>query len=327
MKRSTGLGLAGCMVLGLVAGCGGGSTSAKSASSGTAGSPAEVVPSSTHVVMVMEENQSYATVAGNTKDWPNYNALIAKGALPTNYFADVHGSIADYFLLTTGEIVTENDGSTAVYNVDNIARRLLAAKMPFRVYAEGITQGYLGGDTGLYVIRHDPFAMLSDVADAPKVADAVLTPFAQFATDVANNTLPEFSFIVPNIDDDAHSASPQQADTWLQTNVVKPLAANPAFQTGGDGVLIVDFDEGALNDPTNGGGQVAPVFWGPNVKVGYRQTSPTMYRHESMLRTVMELLGLPNPMGGAATAPDMGEFFVQKTAAKSGSGTASGAGS
>ncbi len=35
----------------------------------------------------------------------------------------------------------------------------------FRIYAEGITQGYVGGDTGLYLIRHNPFAMLSDVAE------------------------------------------------------------------------------------------------------------------------------------------------------------------
>ncbi len=299
--------------MGLMTACGSGGMS--SAQGGSSTASAEKVPTSHHVVLVMEENQSYSTVAGNTKDWPNYNALIAKGALPTNYYANIHGSIADYFLLTTGEVLTDNDGLTKVWNVDNIARRMIAAGVSFRVYAEGITQGYLGGNTGLYVIRHEPFAMLSDVADNPKEAQAVIWPFTQFATDVAKGNLPEFSFIVPNIDDDAHSGTPQQADTWLEANVVKPLASYPAFQTGGDGVLIVDFDEGALSDNTNGGGHVAPVLWGPLVKAGYRQTSTTFYQHQSMLRTIMELLGLPNPMGQAANAPDMGEFFVQPKAA------------
>ena len=54
-------------------------------------------PLSKHVVMVMEENQSYSTVIGNTSVWPNLNALIGQGALPTNYYADAHPSIGNYF--------------------------------------------------------------------------------------------------------------------------------------------------------------------------------------------------------------------------------------
>jgi hypothetical protein len=179
----------------------------------------------------------------------------------------------------------------------------------FRVYAEGITQGYIGGDTGLYVIRHNPFAMLSDVAGSTTVANAVIWPFTQFTTDLANGQLPQFSFIVPNLDDDAHNGTPQQADAWLQSNVVAPLSDNLAFQPAGDGVLIVNFDEAATSDTTYGGGHVSPVLWGPIAKSGYRQTSATVYQHESMLRTIMELLQLANPPGAAAHAPDMMEFF------------------
>lgn len=267
---------------------------------------------SKHVVMVMEENQGYATVVGNTTDWPNLNSLIANGALPTNYYANTHPSIGNYFMLTTGQILTNNDSSTTVWNVDNLARRLLAAGISFKVYAEGITQGYVGGDTGLYVIRHNPFAMLSDVASNAQVANAVIWPFSQFASDLASDALPEFSFIVPNVDDDAHNGTPLQADTWLQTNVVAPLSNHSAFAAGGDGILIVGFDEALDTDTTNGGGHVSPVFWGPNVKVGYTQTSTTLYQHPSMLLTVMQALQLTNPPGAAAGAPSMAEFFVQK---------------
>ncbi len=260
----------------------------------------------------MEENQSYSTVVGATTVWPNLNALIAHGALATNYYADSHPSIGNYFMLTTGQLLTTDDNSTQVFNVDNIARRMLSAGVTFRVYAEGITQGYTGGNTGLYLIRHNPFAMLSDVASNQQVANQVLWPFSQFATDLANNALPDFSFIVPNVDDDAHDGTPQQADTWLQTNIVAALSANAAFQSGGDGLLIVDFDEALDTDITNGGGHVSPVLWGPNVKSGYTQASTTLYQHESMLRTVMEALSLPNPPGTAANAPSMTEFFVQQ---------------
>ncbi|MGA2417431.1 MAG: alkaline phosphatase family protein [Candidatus Sulfotelmatobacter sp.] len=229
-------------------------------------------PLSKHVVLVMEENQSFDTVVGNSNVWPNLNNLIRNGALPTNYYANSHPSIGNYFMLTT----------------------------------------YVGGNTGLYLIRHDPFAMLSDVASNPQVANETIWPFSQFATDLANGTLPEFSYIVPDVDDDAHNGTPQQADTWLQTNVVVPLSNFSAFQLGGDGVLIVDFDEAADSDSTNGGGHVAPVLWGPIVKVGYMQTSAALYQHQSMLRTMVEALQLANPPGAAASAPEMSEFFVQK---------------
>jgi phospholipase C len=126
-------------------------------------------------------------------------------------------------MLTTGQVLTTNDDSTSVWNVDNMARRMLAGNVTFKVYAEGIHQGYLGGNTGNYVIRHNPFAMLSDVAGNTQVATQVIWPFSQFAADVAANALPEFSFIVPAINDDAHSGTEEQADTWLQDNVVKQL--------------------------------------------------------------------------------------------------------
>jgi acid phosphatase len=269
-------------------------------------------PQSSHVVLVMEENQSYATVVGNTNDWPSLNNLMSNGALATNYYANSHPSIGNYFMLTTGQLLTTDDSSTTVWNVDNLARRMLASGASFRIYAEGITQGYLGGNTGLYLIRHNPFAMLSDVADNQQVANQCIWPFSQFAADLANGTLPEFSFIVPDVDDDAHDGTPLQADAWLRANVIAPLSNSSAFASGGDGILIVEFDEAADSDTANGGGHVSPVFWGPKVKVGYTQTSTTVYQHQSMLRTVMEALRLSNPPGDAASAPSMSEFFLQK---------------
>ena len=263
---------------------------------------------SRHIVMVMEENQSYATVVGDSA-WPNLNGLISNGALATNYYANSHPSIGNYFMLTTGQLLTTDDSSRKVWDVDNIARHMLAANVPFRIYAEGISQGYVGGNTGAYLIRHNPYAMLSDIADNPQVANQTIWPFSQFATDLANGTLPEFSYIVPDVNDDAHNGSPHQADLWLQTNVVIPLSNSPAFATDGDGLLVIDFDEADDSDDTNGGGRIACVFWGPVAKTGYTQTSTTLYQHQSMLRTLMDELGLSNPPAAAATAPSMSEFL------------------
>jgi phosphatidylinositol-3-phosphatase len=293
-----------------VAGCGGGSGSNPPFAGPSPGGGS--VPSSRHVVVVMEENQAYETVVGDTMLWPNLNKLITQGALATNYYANTHLSIGNYFMLTTGQILTRDDNSTKVWDVDNIARRMIAAGVSFRIYAEGATQGYIGGNTGQYVVRHNPFAMLSDVAGSPAEAKKYIWPFTQFASDAANNALPQFSFIIPNVVDDAHSGTPLRADAWLQSKVVGPVSGTSAFKPGGDGILIVDFDESLTTDVTNGGGHVAPVLWGPVVKAGYRQSSTILYQHQSMLATMMAALDLPNPPGGAASAPLMSEFFMQK---------------
>jgi phospholipase C len=259
----------------------------------------------------MEENHSYNSVVGSS-NWPYLNRLIGQGALPQNYYANIHPSIGNYLMLVTGQLLTTNDGSRTIWNVDNLARRMLAAGDTFRVYAQDITRGYLGRRTGAYVSIIDPFVMLSDVADNPRVADQCIWPFTQFENDLNANSLPEFSYIVPDLKDDAHSGTAQKADDWLETYVIIPLSTDPAFQSGGDGILIVLFDEGAFTDLAHGGGHIAPVFWGPKVKAGYTQQSTTIYQHQSMLRTVLQALGLSDTLGAASTAPSMGEFFVQK---------------
>src|SRR3569833_3262206 len=203
----------------VICACGGSASISSNPSPTPTQTPAPAgIPTNKHVVLVTEENQSYASVAGNAA-WPHLNALVKAGALANNYFADAHPSIPNYFMLTSGQTLTFDDSSTKVWNVDNIARRMLSAKMSFKNYAEGINQGYIGGNTGLYVIRHNPFAMLSDVAGNAQCANQVIQPFSQFTSDAANKTLPAFSFVVPDIIDDAHSSTPHAAGNWLLSNV------------------------------------------------------------------------------------------------------------
>ena len=116
------------------------------------------------------------------------------------------------------------------------------------------TQGYLGGNTANYVQRHNPFVWYSDVANSVTEQDNMY-PFTQFAVDLANNSFQNFSYIVPNLLDNAHGTGTQtsaslmaSADSWLQTNIGPLLTApNGPFQPGGDGILIVVFDEAEQN--------------------------------------------------------------------------------
>src|SRR5690349_8611763 len=84
------------------------------------------MPSSQHVFVVVEENHSYSSVIGNSS-MPYLNSLAAKYGLATQYYANTHPSIGNYFMLTTGQIVTNNDSYTGTINVDDVVKHLQTA--------------------------------------------------------------------------------------------------------------------------------------------------------------------------------------------------------
>jgi len=261
-------------------------------------------PTFAHVVLVVEENHSYGDVINNSS-MPYLNSLASQYGLATQYFANAHPSLPNYLMLTTGQMEATTDTFTGTIDDDNIVREFVNAGKSWKAYLESIpSPGYLGGDSGLYVKRHDPFAYLSDLQNSSTQA-ANLVPFTQFASDMANNALPQYSFIAPNLNDDAHNGTLAQADSWLETNIA-PLIANSAFQSSG--LLVIVFDEGDQSDINHGGGQVACVLIGTKVKPGYKST--TFYQHQSLLRLIMASSAVDNFPGAAANAPGMTEFFA-----------------
>jgi phosphatidylinositol-3-phosphatase len=258
-----------------------------------------------HVFIVVEENHSYSSVIGSA-NMPYLNGLATTFAYARGYYANTHPSIGNYFMLTAGQIITNDDSFSGEVTADNIIRHLVKAGKSWKEYSENLPfVGYTGGNTHGYVQRHNPLSYFSDVRDSRRQAQN-LVPFAQFATDLANHELPSYSFIVPNNDDNAHDTPLAQADAWLQMNI-DPLIQSSDFNTPGGGLLIIVFDESARSDAVSGGGHVLWVVVGPDVKRGF--TSATCYQHESTLRFMSGAIGLTDFPGAAGTAIDMGEFI------------------
>jgi acid phosphatase len=269
------------------------------------GGGASGIPQFQHVVLVVEENKNYSSVLGDSTAAPYFHLLSKSNGLATQYYANTHPSIGNYFMMTTGQIITNDDSWHGTVTDDNIVRELVAAGKTWKAYAEDLPSvGYLGyGETGNYAARHNPVIYFSDVRNDSTQARNVV-PFTQFAADLAAGTLPNFSLVVPNLCNDAHDCSVATADAWLAAHMA-PLVASPAFQQ--DGLLIVVFDE-AGNDNTNGGGRVVWTALSPKMKPDYEST--TLYQHESTLRLVLEALGVQALPGAAASAPGMTEFFA-----------------
>ena len=261
------------------------------------------VPVSSHVFLVMEENHSYSSVIGNSS-MPYLNSLANQYGLATQYFANTHPSIGNYFELTTGQIITNNDGYSGTVSADNVVRHLLTAGKSWKSYAESLPSiGYIGGDVYPYAKHHNPFTYFTDVINSQNERDN-LVPFTQFAGDLKNNQLPQYTYIVPNMLDDAHDGTLAQADSWLKTNIA-PLIGSSTFQ--GSGILVIVFDESFDSDTQHGGGQIAMLVISPAAKKGHKST--TFYQHQSTCRLLMQGLGLTSFPGACESAPQMVEFF------------------
>lgn len=318
------------LVLNFACGSGG------SGSSATGGGGSSTPPVSYSFVAVLPlENTGFSEVIGDTTDAPFLNSLInyqgsnpsAPGALATNYFADAHPSIGNYFMMTTGQLVNTDDtfnptSSGYPATVDNVVRELIAAGKTWKVYAESLPSvGYTGGDVVPYLERHNPLSYYSDVVGNPQQS-ANIVPFTQFAADLnagpagTLGNLPNYAFIAPNSQDDGEScdSGPSSciaaADSWVQSNI-GPLLQTPAFQQSG--LLIITWDEGALTDTSNGlggsgGGHVATILLGAGIKAGYQQQTANVYDHASLLRLTMDSLGLTTQLPISNATP-MSEFF------------------
>jgi hypothetical protein len=67
---------------------------------------------------------------------------------PPRTMPNTHPSIGNYFRLTTGKIITNNDGYKVTVIADNIVRHLLSAGKTWKEYTEELPSiGYTGGDT------------------------------------------------------------------------------------------------------------------------------------------------------------------------------------
>jgi len=285
---------------------------------------AQTLPSFGHVVIVLGENQAYKT-SYNPKNMPYLTSLANAYGLGTNYYSDTHPSIGNYLNLATGNIITDNDSETPKtlpVSDNNIALEVQNAGLTWKDYVENLPaiHGCGGLKSGTYYVRHDPLEYMTTI----NTETENFVCFSQFATDLANHNLPNFSWLVPNGCDDAHDCSVKTFDNWLKTEIA-PLVASSYFQTGGDGLLIIVFDENndtgspdcqTLTDGQGCGGQVELVVVSPLSKKGYKSPGGDShnynksYEEGNILRTMAQGLGLPTSNLGAATVDiPMADFF------------------
>jgi phospholipase C len=242
-----------------------------------------------HVVVIVEENKPSSMIVGNP-DAQYINSLAAEYTLATGYQAVTHPSLPNYLALTSGSTAGITDdcnppGGSCTAAVASIADRIQGSGRSWKMYAEGMPAPCIPENSGRYAVKHNPFLYYPAVTADHSSCTRHDVPFTQFAGDLSGkSTLPDYSFISPDLCNDMHDCSVATGDAWLAAEVPRILAS-PAF-TQQNSLLAITWDEGTGVDNT-----VSAILAGPAAKKGH--TSSTAYTHYSLLRTIELAWGLP----------------------------------
>lgn len=252
---------------------------------------AAALPTPDHVVVVVMENHAYSQVIGSSSAPYINNTLKAGGANLTQSYGLTHPSEPNYYMLFSGSNQGRTDDScvsVGSISAPNLASELIAAGKTWKSYNESLpSQGSTTCSSGNYAQKHNPWFGFSNVP-----TNTAMT-FAQFPTDYT--TLPNVSFVVPNLCSDMHDCSVSTGDTWIKNN----LGAYATWAQTHNSILAVTFDE----DNKLSGNRIPTVLYGQHVTPG--SSSSTTYNHYNVLRTVEDLAGLTTHAGNAASASDI----------------------
>lgn len=233
------------------------------------------VPHPDHVVIVIEENHSYSQIIGSSSA-PYINSLASKGAVLTNAHAITHPSEPNYLALFAGSTFgLADDSCPHIFTSANLAQELIQARDSFGGYSEDLPSvGYTGCSSSNYARKHNPWVNFTNVPSSANM------PLSSFPTDFSS--LPTISIVIPNLQDDMHDGSIEQADKWLNSHIDNYVKWANAHNS----LLIVTWDEddGSLEN------QIPTIFVGPMVKVGKYNVK---IDHYSVLRTLEAMYGLP----------------------------------
>jgi Phosphoesterase family len=234
------------------------------------------VPQFSHVVILLEENRPATTIYGNSQ-LPYLDSLEQGGAMFTQSYAMTHPSEPNYLALFSGSTQGVTDDGTYSFDGPNLATELQSAGLGFAGYAESPS-----------VQKHDPWQSFTNSS-----ADTI--DFSQFPSDYSQ--LPAVSFVVPDLQDDMHDGTMQQADSWAQSNI----GAYAQWAKSNNSLLIVEWDE---DDGTHNN-NIPTIIYGADVQPGSYSETINDY---SILRTIEDSFGLA-PLGASTTATPVTDIF------------------
>jgi len=275
---------------------------------------------------------NFDVVNDNSPDWHNLTCTSGLAASrPQLEGSPVICPIAGAGMdAATPAVDTTNEGTAAepIYNTPvapaytqgkTIAEQLVEAGLSWKSYQEDLppfgadgvnsSDGLLTNATPapasgiplLYAVKHNPFAYFASVqsGDVEGLSLKNVVGFEHLYQDLAANTVPNYSFIVPNQCHDQHGRSASEVGPGCSTDagtiaqgdaavkqLVTSIKASPAWKHGNNAIVVV-WDE---NDYSSLPNQVVTIV---DTNYGVHGVSSNVgYTHFSLLKTIEAGFGL-----------------------------------
>jgi phospholipase C len=270
-----------------------------------------------HVIVIMEENRSYADVLGGPgsaarRAAPYLNQLAGQCGVATNYRGATHPSHPNYMAVTGGV-----DTTASAVTAPSIFSQVRSAGGTWRVYQGSMAQRCQRHAAFPYKPQHNPGLAYTGIAADCKRWDTNMNGLQR---DIASGSLPTYAFIAADQCKDMELACTRgtnavtTGDNWLRTWIPRLLNSR-GYRTGHTAIFIT-WDEGTHGSGFNHEDCVAPahlsdrschvatLVLSPYVSRGLR--SGALFSHYSLLQTTERLLGLRPFIGNAADATTTG---------------------
>lgn len=229
---------------------------------------------------------------------PNLQFLATQGITLTNYFAVTHPSEPNYVAAVGGDHfgMDGDDFIRIPSNVSTIVDLLDIKSISWAEYQEGLPYaGFQGFNysnqvnfANDYVRKHNPLVIFDSITNNPTRLELIKN-FTAFNADLAAQTLPQWSFITPNMTNDGHDTNVTFAGNWART-FLTPLLNNSYFMN--NTLVVLTFDEDETYTSPN---KMFTVLLGGAIPTSlHGTTDSTFYNHYSMISTVSANWGLPS---------------------------------
>src|SRR4029079_3507787 len=120
---------------------------------------------------------------------------------------------------------------------------------------------YTGSRSGAYARKHNPFISYLHIQKNKDLCDEHIVNASSLPGDISAGTLPDYSFYVPDLNNDGHDTDASFADRWY-SGAFGTLLKDAKFSK--DFLLVSTFDESSLS----GGQHIYTTLWGDSIVPG-----------------------------------------------------------
>ncbi|KAK3945500.1 hypothetical protein QBC46DRAFT_302541 [Diplogelasinospora grovesii] len=246
------------------------------------------------IVQIWLENTNFNASAAD----PNMQWLTSQGILLTNYFAVTHPSEPNYAAVVGGDNfgMDNDDFNRFPANISTVVDLLDTKGISWGEYQEHLPYpGFEGFNfsnqatyANDYVRKHDPLILYDSVASNSSRVRQIKN-FTSFTADLEAKTFPQWSFVTPNMTNDAHDTNITFAASWAR-GFLEPLLNNTYFMN--NTLVVLTFDENEEYPIPN---RVYTILLGGAIDKSLHGTTDDLYyNHYSAISSVSVNWGLPS---------------------------------